>query len=920
MESEVKFGIRSKIVLGYIIIIACLLASVVLLNHQIKSLQKERNFIINHDSDVHDLTNRIERDILDMETGQRGYVISGDTSYLDPYNKAEDSWGKDYERLNELLKNNPNQQKKLQDIRSTIEHWITTISVPINQLKKDNRTAEIKKFYIAGTGQKDMDSIRDQFDQFRSTERALTQKRATQLDNKNTIITIGLFGILLLICLISIVMASTISRSIVRTIKDVTRVISKIASSKGDLTERINVKTNDEMKELGSATNALLAHIEKREWIQSNIAAILTKYQGISSINTLGEIFLSEITKMTEASFGAFYVREENDEFVKKAAFADSIDDIGRDRFYLGQGLIGQIAKEKRIMTFKEIPRDYHVISTGLGDVQPKGILITPVLFENEVIAVIELASLTEFSMLHQELVSQIVETFGLTVNSIMGRMEIVRLLNESRSMTEELQAQSEELQTQSEELQTQTEESQMQAEELLTINEQLEERTKEAEAKSKELERVKKELEEKADQLLLNSNYKSEFLANMSHELRTPLNSILILSEMLAENGNQDLSEEEVEFARVIHSSGEDLLSLINDILDLSKIEAGKLDVHYGEINMSEVPEQLERTFSPIAKKKNLDFKINKSANVEDVFYTDEKRFQQILKNLLSNAFKFTEEGSVSLNIKKIEDDVLTQEMQMTSSNWLAISVTDTGIGIPKNKQNLIFESFQQADGAMVRKYGGTGLGLSICKEFAKLLGGEIFLKSEVGEGSTFTIIIPSLSEGFSKEREANMAFNEVASTISTVNKERVGADKTIEQDTEALHESKGDTVFKSKNILIVDDDYRNIYALKTTLEKRGMNITVAHDGVECLDILKDNQEIDLILMDIMMPNMDGYETMSRIRTMKTLTNLPIIALTAKAMKHDKEKCLQAGASDYISKPLNLDQLFSVLRVWLVK
>jgi len=909
MLNRLKLGIRSKISLGYIVIILCLLATVVILNNQITSLQKERNFIIKYDSNVLTLTNEIEKYILDMESSQRAFIITGKQSYLEPYDNAAENWKIDFNELYQQMKDKPAQQDKLKEIEETIEHWVATSGEPTIQYKKDNNVEALNDFFKVDNGRQDMEKMRKLFDSFRATENAYTQAKANQLDKQNSKLTSALFGILILVSTIAIAIASGISRSIVKTITEVTQTIQEIAATKGDFTRRIHVNTNDEVNELANATNTLLESVEKREWLQSNVAEIVTNYQGISAITKLAETFLSEVAQKTQASLGAFYVREvtENQvQFVKKAAFADTDDCVGMESFKIGQGLIGQCALEKRVLFYDNIPRDYRLIKTGLGEIRPQNILLIPVIFENEVIAVVEIATMAKFSKLQQELVRQVTETFGLTVNSVLGRMEIVRLLNESRAMTEELQVQSEELQTQSEELQ-------MQTEELTMINEQLEERTKEAESKSRELEKAKKELEESAEQLILNSNYKSEFLANMSHELRTPLNSILILSEMLAENSQHNLTDEEAEFAKVIHSSGEDLLALINDILDLSKVEAGKLDIIFNEVNMSEVPVQIEHTFAPVARKKNLVFHISKADHVVDVFYTDEKRFQQILKNLLSNAFKFTEQGSVTLDINQLTPQQLTNNMQDISTDWLEITVSDTGIGIPKDKHQLIFESFQQADGATVRKYGGTGLGLSICKEFAKLLGGWITLQSTEGQGSSFTLTIPSLPNGIEEEHCQKLAMNEVA--VTTVEEEQI-KEQPVAMEEALQHEVE---VFQGKNILIVDDDNRNIYALKTALEKRGMHILVAKDGLECLEVLQANPDIDLVLMDIMMPNMDGYEAMTIIRQQMKRIDLPIIALTAKAMKNDRDKSLQAGASDYISKPLNLDQLISVLRVWLV-
>lgn len=913
MRKKMKIGLGFKITCGYLIVILCLLLSFTILKNQVASLQKDRNYIINHDIEVHDLTNQIEKHLLDMETGQRGFMITGESSYLEPYNSAKAKWGNDYNRLYNLLSDNPNQQEKLKEIKVTIEHWIQTAGEPTVLLKKENKTKELQEFFKVDPGHQDMNKMRKQFDTFLTTEKQLTQKRATQLDNQNRTITLAIYGLFLLVTLLSIILAMFISKSIVGTIKEVTQTIKSIASSKGEVKGRIVVNTNDEIKELGLATNELLDSVEKREWVQTNLADIVTMYQGISSIDTLAERFLSTVANMTQSSFGTFYIRREIEkdiQFTKQAAFADSADHaVGRESFALGQGLIGQCALEKRLRVINDIPTNYRLITSGLGEVPPHSILIAPILFEDEVIAVMELASLTTFTVLQQELINQVLETFGLTINSVMTRMEIAQLLKESQAMTEELQAQSEELQTQSEELQ-------MQSEELRTINEQLEDRTRDAEGKAKELEIAKRDLEAKAEELMLSSSYKSEFLANMSHELRTPLNSILILSEMLAENLAKSLSDDEEEYARIIHSSGKDLLALINDILDLSKVEAGKLDVLLGEMNLSELSTQLERNFAHIANQKKVKFDIIKANDVPDLFHTDEKRFQQIIKNLLSNAFKFTEAGSVTVHIKRVNEKHVTNMMRRIDTDcWLEVSIADTGIGIPKEKHGLIFEAFQQGDGATVRKYGGTGLGLSICHEFAKLLGGWITVISKVGKGSTFSLYLPSLLNGLVDYEKLNVAYEEVAASIMA--EIEVEADSQLDESNFA--EQNEENVFHGKRVLIVDDDQRNIFALKAALAKQGMTIITAENGIECLEIMQTNEQIDLILMDIMMPQMDGYEAMQKLRKDLHVTDVPIIALTAKAMKKDREKCLEAGASDYISKPLDLNQLFSVMRVWLV-
>lgn len=745
-----------------------------------------------------------------------------------------------------------------------------------------------------------------------------------------------IFAVILSILVISITMA-WMMRSTSKDLQSITKVIKNIDFKNLSVIPRVPVRTKDEIGDIARSFNDMAESLEvynqkekdftekisEQNWIQTRVADIATMYQRIVDVEVLGDRFITRLAPMMGASIGAFYVKRgegDNMRFVKLASFAGDGEDSGRREFRLGEGLIGQCALERKSKIIEDIPEDFQLVTTGLGEVSPKSIVIAPVLFEGEVVAMVELASLDAFTKLQKNFLNHVLDTLGITINSVEGRMEIERLLKESQAQTEELQAQSEELQSQSEEMQAQSEELQTQAEELRMINEQLEERNRETEEKSKELQVAKVNLEKQAEELKLSSKYKSEFMANMSHELRTPLNSILILSEMLSDPNDSKLNEEQQEFARVINSSGQDLLTLINDILDLSKVEVGKLEVVFDEMNMSELPDLLHRNFDHVAKKKNIDFIIEKDKNVPDIFFTDEQRFQQILKNLLSNAFKFTEKGSVSVQIKKADEENVAQWIQTKgANNWVEIKVTDTGIGISKEKQKIIFEAFQQADGATVRKYGGTGLGLSICREFAKLLGGWVVVDSEEGKGSTFTFFIPSMPEGFKNVGEAIAASPEVA---AATHEEPPAAAFVSREETavEVLDEDGQDKSkpFCNKTVLVVDDDHRNIFALKNALKHEGMEILIAENGYECLDILEQGNNIDAILMDIMMPGMDGYETMTRIREQDQFENLPIIALTAKAMKGDREKCLKAGASDYVSKPLKLDQLLSVLRVWL--
>ena len=738
------------------------------------------------------------------------------------------------------------------------------------------------------------------------------------------IVIIAIFLSLLLTSLI----AYWVIRSTTRELNEITDVISKVDLSDTTAMPRLNVRTEDEIGRIAIAFNNMSASLEaysrnekeytkeitEKNWIQTCLAEVAEMNQGIFQVNELADSLVTKLTPMLGASIGAIYLKkkEHDDTYFDRAA---SYGNGGREQFKLGEGIIGQAAVDQRVVLIDDVPHDYQLIKTGLGDVRPKAIIIAPVLYEKDTIAVLEFASMREFSELEYRALVQIVETMGMAIHSVLSRMEIERLLSDSQAMTEELQVQAEELQSQSEELQ-------MQSEELRMINEQLEERSQEAEQKSRELEFSKEELEAKNEQLLQSSKYKSEFLANMSHELRTPLNSILILSELLAEKQGGDYTEEEREFAKVIYTSGNDLMLLINDILDLSKIEAGKLEVLFNEANVREIVETLERSFMPMAEKKDLQFTVELEEDLPSIFYTDEQRMQQIIRNLLSNAIKFTDKGAVSLRLEKVkntkEKEALDRNVQ--SDFWMKVVVEDTGLGIPPEKQDLIFEAFQQADGATARKYGGTGLGLSICREFAKLLGGFITLESKENEGSVFTVYLPNLPEGLQREKMADFVqlpiSNEVMEQVAVQKEENDEVAVAIaEIESEELLD-----VFKGKRVLITDDDHRNIFALKNALENKGVEIIVAENGIECLSLLQVEKDLDMILMDIMMPELDGYETMRHIRSNPEFKSIPIIALTAKAMKGDREKCLEAGATDYISKPINLEQLFSVMRVWLTK
>jgi HAMP domain-containing protein/signal transduction histidine kinase/DNA-binding response OmpR family regulator len=954
------------------------------------------------------------------------------------------------------------------------------------------------------------------------------------------------------------------------------RAIAEVATAvtKGDLTRAIQVDARGEVAELKDNINAMIRNLRatteqntEKDWVKTNLAKFTRMMQGDRDLVTVGEKLLSELTPLVNAQFGVIYQMTGNNGDARLrmlAGFADSESgDVPRE-FALGKGLVGQCAVEKRRFLLTDVPEDYIRIGSGLGTARPRNVIVLPVLFEGEVKAVIELASLTPLTQTHLTFLTQLTESIGIVLNTIEATMRTEGLLQQSQKLAAELQAQQKELQQTNEQLAQKAQ--------------QLAEQNTEVEKKNKEIEEARHALEGKAAELALTSKYKSEFLANMSHELRTPLNSILILGQQLGENTEGNLSPKQVEFAKTIHAAGGDLLNLISDILDLSKIESGTVTVEPEDVPFAILRNTVERAFRHEAETKNLTFTIALDPHLPHSITTDLKRLHQVLKNLLSNAFKFTFQGEVDLRISVARDGWSPDNVQLQNAgSVIAFAVSDTGIGIAPDKQKIIFEAFQQADAGTSRRYGGTGLGLAISRELATLLGGEIRLISAPNQGSTFTLFLPQTFTGaaagkdkaqneqaryvpvvlpvakpeevpddrdglqpgdpcvliieddphyarvllglvrdkgfkglvtargsaalslarqyqptaitldiflpdmlgwtvlsylkqdpatrhipvqiitLEEERqhglergafaymvkplttqELEAAFervlrftsaplkhllvvedeeaertsilellghDDIAITTASTGAEALdllqsrsfdcavldlrlpdisgfellekirqqpalrdlpivvftGKDLSEEEEMrlrkmaksiiikgvqsperlldetalflhratsqlpeakqrmlERLHQS--DEVLAGRKLLVVDDDVRNIFALTSLLERHHMQVVSADNGRRAVELLTQNGDpgIHAVLMDIMMPGMDGYETMRAIRQDPRHRLLPMIALTAKAMKGDREKCLEAGASDYIAKPVNTDQLLSLLRVWL--
>jgi CheY-like chemotaxis protein/HAMP domain-containing protein len=983
----------------------------------------------------------------------------------------------------------------------------------------------------------------------------------------------------------------------VRAIGDVATAVTK-----GDLTQSIDVEARGEVAILKDNLNQMITTLadttqvnEEQDWLKTNLTRFTRMLQGQRDLLTVAQQVLSELAPVVGAQHGAFYMtRTEDERQVLKlfASYAYTERKQVSSRFEPGQGLVGQASIERKRITVTDVPGDYIVVGSGLGEAKPLNIVVVPILFEDSVKGVIELATFQAFTKIQLAFIDQLLESLGIVIATIEATMRTDELLRQSQSMAEELQTQQEELQQTNEELEEKAR--------------QLTAQKDEVERKNQEVETAKAEVEEKAEQLALTSRYKSQFLANMSHELRTPLNSLLILSRQLSDNPQENLSEKQVQYAQTIHQAGADLLALINEILDLAKIESGTISISPEPVRFESLEEFVERSFRQVAEEKDLGFHVELDEELPETLTTDDMRLRQVLRNLLSNAFKFTHEGEVNLSMRRLDAaprDTLQSTLRRAGT-VVAFAVTDSGIGISPDKQQIVFEAFQQADGGTSRKYGGTGLGLSISREIALLLGGDLTVESAEGEGSTFTLYLPleyrpqeqrpearktlqaptrralQLTDGRSGSKRAPSA-NAVATDneettnnlsvprldldddrhdlqagdrvllivedektfatillelarergfrgvvagsgtealdlarslkpdaitldlglpdmdgwvlldrlkhepatrhipihiISAAGEEHRGREvgavavlaKPVEREAlvEALGEIQtflerrvkkllvvedderqrdailelvgngdvvstpvssgeealealadeqydcmvldlklpgmsgteliqtikddpalarlpivvytgqeltreeqtglsrlaetiiikdvrsperlldetalflhrleselpepkrqmlrslvhGDPSLAGKRVLVVDDDVRNIFAITAVLEQHQMDVIYAENGREALEQLDEHDDTDIVLMDIMMPEMDGYEATRAIRDQPDLRDLPVIALTAKAMKGDREKCIEAGASDYITKPVDPDQLISLLRVWLYR
>jgi signal transduction histidine kinase len=746
---------------------------------------------------------------------------------------------------------------------------------------------------------------------------------------------------LVIIYLLGIGIIVGVSYSLIRAIKhqvggepaDIAYFAEQIATGHFD----IQVKTGKVTTGIYAAIQKMVTNLqlmrseqERQNWLKKGQTQLSEQMSGNQTVCQLAENIIQFLTPYLDAQVGAFYLLStfpgKKDYLKMVASYAYTWRNSSSYEFQIGEGIVGQVALERKLFVTHKVPPNYMLIQSGLGETTPYALLVVPILYENTLEGVIELAAFSAFTETHLELLKITLPAIAIAINMAQSRTQTQELLEQSQMQAEELQVQQEELQQTNEELQTRTAQLQTQQEELRQMNEQLGERQQELEQercaiqeKNVELEQVNLVIEAKIEELELISQYKSEFLANISHELRTPLNSLLILSQVLADNKPGNLMAEQLKYAQTIYSASADLLNLINDILDLSKVEAGKMEINLEPVALTQLITVLEDRFSLVAQEKGLKLVIQLADNLPSILYTDEQRLIQILTNLLGNAIKFTTKGQVTLAIHRPAQAIHLSKEDLTPFNSIAIDIIDTGIGIPQEKQQLIFEAFQQVNGTTSRQYGGTGLGLSISRQLVYLLGGEIQLQSEEGRGSIFTVYLPE-----QLPMRSNLTNSEplkVTTLHSSPTNLPVVVNKPppIVEDTQD-NLSANNSAFQQLNqligklILLVDDDMRNVFMLAAALEEAGIEILVAHDGNSAIQQLTAQPDIAMVLMDMMILERENCNSIYQIRAQPRFQQLPIIVLTTEAMNVDSSKYLEIGANDYLVKPIDILSLLSLL------
>jgi signal transduction histidine kinase/DNA-binding response OmpR family regulator/CHASE3 domain sensor protein len=1211
-----NLSIGRKIAIGFLIALVALLAVGLTSHDNLEELNADAGWV-NHTVVVQRQLEILRSGMLQAETSARGYSLVPNPSFRQLSDQAAVQVNSSFRTLRDLVQDNPTQEQRLDQLQPLIARRLDDLQKLFDLRAAAPADQDAQRVALVTGGQETMAQIHQLITDMMEMEQSLLdQRQQTMLVMEKRTAATLIYGTLLAFLFVGAA-GWAVTRSITGPLNVLGQGAAKFGS--GDYAYRVEVRSKDEVAHLAGLFNRMAAQVQERQdslaeqdWLKTSLARFSTLFQGRGNPVFLCHAILAELAGLVEARHSLFYIPDRNADRERLQLRASYASENAKPEIAPGEGLIGQAYVDKQRIVLTDVPDDYLNVVSALGEATPRSVVVQPALFEGKVKAVLELASLHVFTPIELAFLAQLSDSIGVVLHTIEGSLRTEELLAESQVLSENLQAQQIELsekhqqlevqatklrsselllQEQQEELKQTNEELEQANEELQQTNEEMEEKVnllaqqkKEMEQANRAIEGARAELEQKAEEIALASKYKSDFLASMSHELRTPLNSLLILSKLLADNTENTLNEKQVKYARTIYSSGNDLLELINEVLDLSKIEAGAVEIEPGEVPLADLRNFVEQNFLHVAEAKNLSFEVRLEPNLPAMIRTDARRLQQVLKNLLANAFKFTRQGSVTLKISPVTSGWNRHcETLNRAAAVLAFAVTDTGIGIPEEKQQLIFEAFQQADAGTARKFGGTGLGLSISRELAALLGGSLQVSSAPEQGSTFTLYLPTVvpdrppagppirpglrqeeaardttnvhwepvaldgedtgddrdnlepgdqvlliieddrnfaqimmefarekrfkvllarnaaqgvawarqvnpaaitldlhlpdNDGWvvldqlkhdartrhipihvisvDEERERSLRLGAVSYVQKPVTKESLddalnqtlefinrplkhlliieddnvqrqslieligngdvqstgagsaaeafkameatrfdcvvldlglpdcdgitlirqihekygeqsppiivytGQDLTRQQETELrlisesiviknvrsperlldetalfLHRvqiklpeakrrmieagQKNESILAGRRVLVVDDDVRNIFAITSALEASQMEVAYAESGQAAIDHLQSHPGIEVILMDVMMPEMDGFEAIRRIRSLDRFKKLPIISVTAKAMKGDREKCLEAGASDYITKPVDMDQLRSLLRVWL--
>ncbi|MFN6472953.1 MAG: response regulator [Nostoc sp. SerVER01] len=937
MLNRLKIG--TKIGAGFTLSLA-ILTSIGLISYQSTNELIQTSRQENHTYQVLSQIEELNLQLTNAETGQRGYIITGEQRYLEPYNATMQSLTQKFKELQKLTADNPNQQNRLEMLEPLLTERMAVMKNVID-LRQSQGLEIAQQAIITDEGKRLMDQIQKLLQAMKNEENVLLKRRSerAQAAAHQTLATI-VYSIPLFAAIL-VLIGIILTRHISLPLKRVSDLVERVAD--GDLS--VNLPDSDRHDEIGvlkRTFNQMIVNLryttqknDEQNWLKSNLAEFTQMLQGQRNLESVSRTILSNLAPLVGASAGVFYLMDSiNDEPVLKllGSYAYKQRKNLANQFRFGEGLVGQCALEKQRILLTGVPSDYIRISSGLGEAPPLNIIVLPILFEGQVNAVIELASFAPFNDLHLTFLEQLTDILGVFLNNIASQLQTQELLAESVALTEELQSQQEELQQSNQLLEEQAHELQesqflvkQSNEELQQLNEELEEKAElleiqnqEVARKNREIEQSRQSLEQKAEQLALSSKYKSEFLANMSHELRTPLNSLLILARLLSDNSLNNLTEKQVEYSRTIYSAGTDLLELINDILDLAKIESGTMSLDIEQIAFADLRTSVEQTFRQVAENQKLSFAIELDDKLPPAISTDSKRLQQVLKNLLANAFKFTEQGGVKLQISMVTETAPAERPM------IAFAVSDTGIGIPAEKQRIIFEAFQQADGTTSRRYGGTGLGLSISRELAQLLGGRIELISHPDQGSTFTLYLPLKG----KQQKSQIEFEvkgEKAKNIATTLAPPISKVVTVESRSTSGEISPAPKMVATINeipddrltiesgdrvLLIIEDDDKFARILLDMARQQGFKGIVALQSKQGL-ALAQQFEPNAIMLDIHMPEMDGWTVLDRLKHNPVTRHIPVHILS---VDERQQRGLQLGAITYLQKPVSPEALNEVL------